>query len=268
MFEKLDHVDAAQRHGGFPYLRSHPLTSRAHRRGALARRHRPPPVPPRQRARAHRGAGARAGADGHARRCAAPLAGAATPTGDGSAADKLLDRLRERARVDPAARLGARRCGLRQRRWRSPAPARTAARAPSAPSRCCRRSRCSSAARRRRRARRCSPMPATARGRCCCSSAQIALRRGTGGHAPTAPTLKAQRRRRCRPGSRVHPDDSLAWGALGQTWGRLGLPLRALRAEAESRYALGDLLGAVDRLRAAPAPRAQRRRRSTSSTPR
>ena len=49
----------------------------------------------------------------------------------------------------------------------------------------------------------------------------------------------------------LKPDDSLAWGALGQTWARLGLPLRALRAEAESRYALGDLLGAAERLRAA-----------------
>jgi len=49
----------------------------------------------------------------------------------------------------------------------------------------------------------------------------------------------------------LHADDSLAWGVLGQTWARLGLPLRSLRAEAESRYALGDLLGAVDRLRAA-----------------
>lgn len=48
----------------------------------------------------------------------------------------------------------------------------------------------------------------------------------------------------------VHGDDSLAWGALGQTWARLGVPLRSLRAEAESRYALGDMLGAVDRLRA------------------
>jgi predicted Zn-dependent protease len=48
----------------------------------------------------------------------------------------------------------------------------------------------------------------------------------------------------------LHPDDSLAWGALGQTWARLGAPLRSLRAEAEARYALGDLLGAVDRLRA------------------
>ena len=48
----------------------------------------------------------------------------------------------------------------------------------------------------------------------------------------------------------LHPDDSLAWSALSQTWARLGVPLRSLRAEAESRYALGDLLGAVDRLRA------------------
>ena len=48
----------------------------------------------------------------------------------------------------------------------------------------------------------------------------------------------------------IHPGDSLAWGALAQTWARLGTPLRSLRAEAEARYALGDLLGAVDRLRA------------------
>ena len=31
----------------------------------------------------------------------------------------------------------------------------------------------------------------------------------------------------------LHPNDSLAWGSLGQTWARLGLPLRSLRAEAE-----------------------------------
>ncbi|MEO8079755.1 MAG: M48 family metalloprotease, partial [Caldimonas sp.] len=49
----------------------------------------------------------------------------------------------------------------------------------------------------------------------------------------------------------VHPDDALAWLSLGQVWGRLGVPLRSLRAEAEARYALGDLVGAADRLRAA-----------------
>ena len=49
----------------------------------------------------------------------------------------------------------------------------------------------------------------------------------------------------------LHPDDSLAWTALAQAWTKLGVPLRALRAEAEARYALGDLVGAIDRLRAA-----------------
>ena len=48
----------------------------------------------------------------------------------------------------------------------------------------------------------------------------------------------------------IHPDDALAWGSLGQIWARLGLPLRSLRAEAEQRYAMGDLVGALDRLRA------------------
>jgi predicted Zn-dependent protease len=48
----------------------------------------------------------------------------------------------------------------------------------------------------------------------------------------------------------LHPNDALAWSGLGQTWGRLGMPLRSLRAEAEARYALGDLVGAAERLRA------------------
>jgi predicted Zn-dependent protease len=55
----------------------------------------------------------------------------------------------------------------------------------------------------------------------------------------------------------THPRDSLAWTALGQFEERLGHPLRALRADAESRVALGDLSGAVDRLQAG-----QRRARS------
>lgn len=55
----------------------------------------------------------------------------------------------------------------------------------------------------------------------------------------------------------VHPLDSLAWTSLSQTQERLGQPLRAIRADAESRVALGDLNGAADRLRAG-----QRRARS------
>ena len=55
----------------------------------------------------------------------------------------------------------------------------------------------------------------------------------------------------------VNPRDSLAWTALSQIDERLGQPLRAIRADAESRAALGDLSGAADRLRAG-----QRRARS------
>jgi beta-barrel assembly-enhancing protease len=47
-----------------------------------------------------------------------------------------------------------------------------------------------------------------------------------------------------------HPIDAEAWTLLGQIWTRLNQPLRSLRAEAEARYAVGDLNGAVDRLRA------------------
>ncbi len=48
----------------------------------------------------------------------------------------------------------------------------------------------------------------------------------------------------------THPIDATAWLTLGQVWGGLGQPLRSVRAEAESRFALGDLQGASDRLRA------------------
>jgi beta-barrel assembly-enhancing protease len=48
----------------------------------------------------------------------------------------------------------------------------------------------------------------------------------------------------------LHRNDADAWSALGQAWGALGQPLRSLRADAESRLALGDVNGAIDRLRA------------------
>ena len=48
----------------------------------------------------------------------------------------------------------------------------------------------------------------------------------------------------------LYPNDSTAWALLGQTWARLNQPLRSLRADAESRLALGDVSGAADRLRA------------------
>ncbi len=48
----------------------------------------------------------------------------------------------------------------------------------------------------------------------------------------------------------VQPGDASAWATLGRVWAKLGEPLRSLRAEGESVYALGDLRGAIDRLRA------------------
>jgi predicted Zn-dependent protease len=51
----------------------------------------------------------------------------------------------------------------------------------------------------------------------------------------------------------AHPRDPLAWSMLAQGEEALGQRLRALRAQAESRAALGDIGGAIDRLRAAQA---------------
>jgi predicted Zn-dependent protease len=56
--------------------------------------------------------------------------------------------------------------------------------------------------------------------------------------------------------------DATAWALLAQCAEALGFRLRALRAEAESRVALGDIGGAMDRLRAA-----QRQARSGTATP-
>jgi predicted Zn-dependent protease len=47
-----------------------------------------------------------------------------------------------------------------------------------------------------------------------------------------------------------HPRDVLAWTLLSQSADPLGLKLRAIRAEAEAHAAQGDLVGAIDRMRA------------------
>jgi len=48
----------------------------------------------------------------------------------------------------------------------------------------------------------------------------------------------------------LHRADASAWQALAQTAARLGQPQRAVRAEAEAQAGLGNLGGAIDRLRA------------------
>ena len=57
-------------------------------------------------------------------------------------------------------------------------------------------------------------------------------------------------------------NDATAWALLAQCAEGLGLRLRALRADAEAHAALGDIGGAMERLRAA-----QRQARSDTSAP-
>jgi predicted Zn-dependent protease len=56
--------------------------------------------------------------------------------------------------------------------------------------------------------------------------------------------------------------DAAAWSLLGQGAELLGLKLRALRAQAEAQAASGDMVGAIDRLRAA-----QRQARASGAAP-
>ena len=90
-------------------------------------------------------------------------------------------------------------------------------------------------------------------------STQIALASAAATPAPDNALLK-QHTDQLQTWVATHPRDSLAWTALSQLEERLAQPLRAVRADAESRVALGDLSGAVDRLQAG-----QRRARSGGS---
>lgn len=77
-------------------------------------------------------------------------------------------------------------------------------------------------------------------------SAQVAAARQAGADAAPVQQASADALQRWLA---AHPADSQAWSALSRLWAGLGQRLRSVRAEAESRYALGDLTGAMDRLR-------------------
>ncbi len=80
--------------------------------------------------------------------------------------------------------------------------------------------------------------------------AQVALARQRGGD-PAAVDALRQSTEALQTWVAEHKRDALAWQTLAQCAEPLGLRLRSLRAGAEAAYAGGDLLGAVDRLRAA-----------------
>ena len=87
-------------------------------------------------------------------------------------------------------------------------------------------------------------------------TAQAALATAAPTPSPDNPTLR-QSADQLQTWVATHPRDGLAWTALSQAQLRLAQPLRAVRSDAESRVALGDLDGAAERLHAG-----QRRARS------
>lgn len=89
------------------------------------------------------------------------------------------------------------------------------------------------------------------------AQAALALARGGGNRAALRASIEA-----LQTWVAEHGGDASAWSALAQCASAQGLSLRALRAEAEARAALGDLGGAIDRMGAA-----QRQARTAAAAP-
>ena len=241
MFEKLSHSSRLNDSGNFPYLRSHPLTTErigeARARLGTAKRTALPSVLEHSAARAR----ARVLMDMRAvaLRRLQPLDGDTTGV---AVADQLLAAyqsalastlLRDWSRADAAL---ARAQALVQGSPRSDARAQRAVALLTAQSMLERGDAARAEAAFKPHAGEVS-RPVALMG------ARIALVRGDeAGLKRTAEDLQTWVSGR--------PQDAEAWSLLAQTWSRLGHGLRALRAEAEARFALGDLAGASDRLRA------------------
>jgi predicted Zn-dependent protease len=73
------------------------------------------------------------------------------------------------------------------------------------------------------------------------------------GNAPGAPAALRDSAAALQSWLALHPSDALAWEQLALCAEARGQRLQALRAQAEARAALGDIGGAIDRLRAAQA---------------
>jgi predicted Zn-dependent protease len=271
MFEKLENANRLNDSGAFPYLRSHPLTVQriSEARARLALSAGAPPADP----VVHVLMGARArvlmdpGADGLRRqqqRVASAMAPGAAPLSfnerlgalyagalatllldDAKAADAAVAKALELLRDKPAAAAGAERAFKELQvqvvlQRGDPATAMKLLDAPAL-------------------------QPASRWTRLLRGQAALALwdlqpadatacaRAATSGPACDAPAYVALRgsNEALQNWVSMHPRDPLAWNMLAQGEEALGQRLRALRAQAEARAALGDLGGAVDRLRAA-----------------
>jgi predicted Zn-dependent protease len=257
MFEKLEQSSRLNDFGGYPYLRSHPLTSE--RIGeAKARMGTTPPAPP-VSVLEHTAAQARARVMMDQRFDA--LRRWEALDGDRSAvtpADKLLNSyesglaatlLRDWSRAD--ASIAAAAAVIRNAPGAKDLRAERAVALLQVQSYLARGdvARATAAL---------APYAADASRPVLLLAAQAALA-ASPASAPDSPLLK-DRASELQTWVALHSHDALAWTALSQIEERLGQPLRAVRAEAESRVALNDFSGAVDRLQAG-----QRRARSIPS---
>jgi predicted Zn-dependent protease len=85
------------------------------------------------------------------------------------------------------------------------------------------------------------------------AQAALGLARTVGADAPAGQAVLHRCAEDLQGWVALRRDDALAWELLGQCDGERGQRLRSLRAQAEARAALGDIAGAIDRLRAAQA---------------
>lgn len=79
----------------------------------------------------------------------------------------------------------------------------------------------------------------------------LSARIGLAAQGPEAPARLQRTAEDLQGWVSLRASDLQAWELLGQAWEKLGQPLRAVRAQAEARYLVGDVQGAIDRLRAA-----------------
>lgn len=264
MFEKLDQASRLNDSGGFPYLRSHPLTTEriGEARARLGTVSKTPPATLLE----HTLAQARARVLMDTRVLAlkrwqtldqeprSPLPGSSVADALAAASSSALAStlLREWSRADASLATAAAllRTGLRTEGGRDPSADARAVQALamlSAQSQLERGNAAAAAAALAGTAERDTPSRALM-----LLQSQIAMAAVPAGQPATGEAEGALRRQADGLQTWVarHPQDAPVWHTLGQVWARLDQPLRSVRAEAEGRYAIGDLTGAVDRLRA------------------
>ncbi len=243
MFEKLDQSSRLNDSGGFPYLRTHPLN--AERIGeARSRMGTAKPAPP-VSVLAHTAAQARAKVMMDARVDALRRWQSLEALPTASVSDKLMAAyasalastlLRDWARADTALQLAL---GLVNGSPRSDAQAQREVVLLQVQSLLARGD----------AARAADTLQPYARGNGVAASRAVMLLSAQVAMALDKPALQRSVEE-MQTWTTLHPQDATVWSQLGRSWQQLGHGLRSLRAEAESRIAVGDLTGGVDRLRA------------------